>query len=95
MSDEENRPTDSAGEGGELKTALDHFDDDWKAGPLLPDDALEAIRELRGAGLIERRFLDKQPAQIKSLGDGFSAHISACWHFRLTDAGRTLKGVAS
>ncbi len=59
---------------------------EWRAGPDLPDDLLDALPALQAAGLVERRFRDSGPAHMRGTSDGITISLSACWHFRLSEA---------
>lgn len=82
------------------REALEDFVGQWVAGPTLGDGALSAIKALRDAELLERRFADEGPP-VHSVGEyALTVKLSACWHFRLTPLGiqvrdylRTKEGV--
>jgi hypothetical protein len=71
--------------------ALASFDEQWTAGPTLSDATISEIMSLEALGLLDRRFRDEGPP-IHSIGEAcLSVKLSACWHFRLTNAGLAVR----
>ena len=74
------------------REALVLLDGMWGAGPQLPDQLLDGVlAHFRSMGLVEREFGDEGPPRY-SVGDyELTVRLSACWHFRLTPLGLSVR----
>lgn len=73
------------------KRAVIGMSDEWQAGPSMQNHIVDEVTALRECGLVERRFGDMEPSSHWSSGDGLHFRTRACWHFRLTPLGLTLR----
>jgi hypothetical protein len=61
--------------------------DEWQAGPNMSEAVLAGLGRAREAGLVERQFGDMGKAATTAEHGGIRIRLSACWWFRLTEAG--------
>lgn len=75
--------------------ALAAISGEWVPGPLLPDRVLARLSSLLDWGLIEREFMDDKPPSAATGEDDegpvLRIGVSACWHYRLTPKGASIK----
>ncbi len=65
---------------------------EWQAGPRMAHKVIEHLLWLRDAGLVERQFGDQ--SNIISKGSRcISARLSACWYFRLSPLGQSVRAI--
>jgi hypothetical protein len=67
------------------------FSDEWQAGPNLPGRLLSAIKPLEALRLVERQFGDEGPPVHSERGSELFVKLSACWFFRLTPLGLSVR----
>lgn len=65
--------------------------EEWRAGPHLKPKDADQMAGLRSLDLIEREFADMAPPKVSANGRRLRASLSACWHFRLTPLGLSLR----
>lgn len=69
------------------------LNNEWQAGPLLDETILDNLTWFREVGLVERKFIDMGPARCTDTDGGIRIELGACWHFRLTPLGLSVRAI--
>lgn len=73
------------------RNALLALDGDWQAGPDLADSVIDEVETLRNKGFVDRKFADMGSPDIDEKIDGVSIHVGACWWFKPSAIGDSVR----